>query len=61
MSDYRQDIFLMISVAAVITNAGLAVFTMDVLDSYSEAFRFWTFILFQWVCFALQVRWNIAH
>jgi hypothetical protein len=51
----------MISVAAVITNAGLAVFTMDVLDSYSEAFRFWTFILFQWVCFALQVRWNIAH
>jgi hypothetical protein len=45
----------MISVAAVITNAGLAVFTMDDLDGYSETFRFWTFILFQWVCFALQV------
>ncbi len=44
----------MISVAAVITNAGLTVFTMDVLDGWSEAARYWVFILFQWVCFSLQ-------
>ncbi len=49
-----QDIFLVISVAAVVTNAGLTAFTMDVLDDYSEALRFWIFILFQWVCFSLQ-------
>lgn len=44
----------MISIIAVVTNAGLTVFTMDVLDSYSETFRYWVFILFQWVCFILQ-------
>lgn len=50
-----QTIFLLISVAAVVTNAGLAVFTMTVLDKYSIELRFWTFILFQWVCFGLQM------
>eukprot|EP01031_Cornospumella_fuschlensis_P027354 gene27354-33040_t len=49
-----QTIFLMIAIAAVITNAGLTVFTMDALDDYSLTFRFWVFILFQYVCFSLQ-------
>lgn len=51
----RQTIFLVITIIAVITNAALTVFTMDALDGYSEVFRYWIFILFQWVCFALQV------
>lgn len=49
-----QSIFLMIAVIAVVTNAGLTVFTMSVLDDYSEVFRYWVFILFQWVVFAFQ-------
>lgn len=50
-----QTIFLMIAVIAVITNAGLTVFTMGVIDQYSRDFNYWVFILFQWVLFALQV------
>eukprot|EP00600_Ochromonadales_sp_CCMP1393_P002315 CAMPEP_0174981828 /NCGR_PEP_ID=MMETSP0004_2-20121128/16120_1 /TAXON_ID=420556 /ORGANISM="Ochromonas sp., Strain CCMP1393" /LENGTH=728 /DNA_ID=CAMNT_0016233643 /DNA_START=101 /DNA_END=2287 /DNA_ORIENTATION=+ len=49
-----QDIFLLLSVAAVITNAGLITFTMTTLDRYSTSTKFWIFVLFQWVCFALQ-------
>jgi len=49
-----QTIFLMIAVIAVITNAALTVFTMTVIDSWSLAWRFWVFILFQWICFVLQ-------
>jgi len=30
--DHRQEIFLIITVAAVVTNAGLAIFTMQGLD-----------------------------
>ena len=44
----------MIAVIAVITNAGLTVFTMTVLDSWSLGLRYWVFILFQWICFILQ-------
>lgn len=51
----RQTIFLLLSIAAVLTNAGLIAFTMDVLDPYSESVRFWVFIGFQWICFSLQV------
>lgn len=51
-----QTIFLMLAVIAVLTNAGLTCFTMNVLDSFDESLRFWVFILFQWVCFALQVQ-----
>eukprot|EP01039_Chlorochromonas_danica_P004477 gene4477-4905_t len=50
-----QSIFLMISVAAVITNAALTVFTMDTLDSFSFQLRMWIFVGFQWVCFSLQM------
>ena len=51
----RQSIFLVLTVAAVVTNAGLAVFTMQNLDHLSTTARYWCFIGFQWVCFALQV------
>lgn len=52
---YRQSVFLIITVASVVTNAGLAVFTMQNLDSYSTVTRYWCFIGFQWICFSLQV------
>jgi hypothetical protein len=53
----RQTIFLLLSVAAVLTNAGLIAFTMDETDKYSIEVKYWVFIAFQWVCFSLQVRW----
>ena len=49
-----QDIFTFLSVAAVVTNAGLAVFTMDTFDNFSDSVRMWMFICFQYVCFMLQ-------
>jgi anoctamin-10/anoctamin-7 len=52
---FWQDILLIIATVSVVTNAGLIVFTMSTLNRYSDAFRFWTFILFQWVCLAIQV------
>lgn len=53
--NHRQSVFLMITVASVVTNAGLAVFTMQDLDAYATNTRYWCFIGFQWVCFSLQV------
>lgn len=50
-----QTIFLIITVAAVITNAALTVFTMDTLNHFSFQLRMWIFIGFQWTCFTLQV------
>ena len=49
-----QSIFLLLTVASVITNAALIVFTMNDLDGYSDKFRYWIFIGFQWVCFSTQ-------
>lgn len=46
---------MLISIASVITNAGLTVFTMDVTDDFSKPARYWIFILFQWICFSIQV------
>mmetsp|Transcript_10913 Transcript_10913/g.16433 ORF Transcript_10913/g.16433 Transcript_10913/m.16433 type:complete len:222 (+) Transcript_10913:1469-2134(+) len=41
---------------AVITNAGLIVFALDIFPpQYSLAFKYWVFILFQWVIFFIQV------
>jgi hypothetical protein len=51
----RQSIFLLISVISVVTNAGLTVFTMNTLNQFTDATRYWIFVLFQWVCFILQV------
>jgi hypothetical protein len=52
---YRQQIFTIIASVACITNAALSVFTMDVFNDYTPWFRMWFFILFQWICFAIQV------
>ena len=53
----RQEIFTIISAAACITNAALSVMTMDVLNNYSDMFRMWFFVLFQWICFLIQVHY----
>ena len=50
----------MVTVASVVTNAGLAVFTMEQLDAFSTAARFWFFIGFQWSAFALLVIYCIT-
>jgi len=49
-----QTIFTFISIAAVITNAGLICFTMDVLDAYSNYGRLWIFVGFQWCLIGIQ-------
>jgi len=49
-----QTIFMGITVASVVTNAGIAVFTMQNLRDMPIAHQFWVFIIFQWVCFSLQ-------
>jgi anoctamin-10/anoctamin-7 len=41
-------------VSAVVTNAALIVFTMDLLNHYSTYRKFWIFIGFQWVMFTGQ-------
>lgn len=54
-SPYRQLIFTITTIAAVVTNAALVVFTMDYLDNHSLNFRFWFFCIFQWCIFGLLV------
>eukprot|EP01041_Mallomonas_annulata_P005923 gene5923-11952_t len=49
-----QKLFLLISIVAVSTNAGLVVFTMNVLRDWKAPGRFWVFIGFQAVCFGIQ-------
>jgi len=49
-----QSLLLFTAICAVITNAALTVFTMNVLDNFSDSFRFWIFIGFQWICFSAQ-------
>lgn len=49
-----QTIFTVVSVAAVLTNAGLTCFTMDTLDSYSDSTKYIVFIVFQLSCFSVQ-------
>lgn len=49
-----MSIFQILSVVAVITNAGLICFTMDVLWQYSRFGRVWVFIGFQWLLIFIQ-------
>jgi uncharacterized protein YoxC len=49
-----QTIFMIISIASVVTNASLTIFTMSVTDHFSEFMRFWLYIGFQWSCFTIQ-------
>jgi hypothetical protein len=57
-SFFRQGILTVLVTIAVITNAGLIVFALDIFPKgYSTAFQYWVFILFQWILFFLQVCW----
>ena len=47
-------IFSVVTTICVVTNAGLIVFTMEVLKMYSDMTRMWVFIGFQWALFSLQ-------
>jgi len=47
-------IFSVVTTICVVTNAGLIVFTMEVLKMYSDMTRMWVFIGFQWALFTLQ-------
>lgn len=49
-----MSIFNLTATICVVTNAGLVVFTMNVLDSYSLYARMWVFVSFQWFCFIAQ-------
>jgi hypothetical protein len=49
-----QSVFTLISIIAIVTNAGLICFTMDVLRGFSLVSRIWIFFTFQWLLIALQ-------
>lgn len=50
-----QDILTILSTLAVVTNAGIIVFTMNIFDDETDHTRFWIFILFQWVLLGFQL------
>lgn len=49
-----QTIFELVITAAVISNAGMIVFTMNIVSDYSTFTQLWIFIGFQWVLFTIQ-------
>ncbi|CAM9174547.1 unnamed protein product, partial [Ectocarpus fasciculatus] len=49
-----QAVMSIISVIAIVTNAGLICFTMDVLDDFSLSERIWIFFTFQWLLILVQ-------
>ena len=49
-----QSIFMIIAMAAVVTNAGITCFTMTVIPLGQNQLKLWIFIGFQWTCFLLQ-------
>lgn len=49
-----QTVFELMATLAVIANAALVAFTMNIFDNYSLIFRFWLFISAQWFIFSLQ-------
>ena len=49
-----QTVFELMATLAVIANAALVAFTMNIFDNYSLTFRFWLFISSQWFIFSLQ-------
>lgn len=50
-----QHILEIMSSLAVMTNAGIIVFTMNTFDEKSHSFRLWYFILFQWILLGFQM------
>jgi hypothetical protein len=49
-----QTIFEILLTSAVVTNAAMIVFTMEIIQNFRTYQRFWIFIGFQWVIFSLQ-------
>ena len=47
-----MTIYELLTVLAVLTNAGLLVYTIDVMPSYSPSDHVWAFITFQFVCYS---------
>ena len=56
-----RQMFYVIVIAAVITNAGIAVFTLTQFDYFGQYLKLWVFIGFQWACFSIQIfiRWLV--
>ena len=55
-----QTIFDLVIAAAVIVNAGMIVFTMDMVSQYSTFTQAWIFIGFQWVLFSIQALIRVS-
>lgn len=49
-----QAVFSVISLVAIVTNAGLICFTMSVLEDFDFSTRVWIFFAFQWVMILAQ-------
>ena len=49
-----QDILQITSVAAVVTNAALVVYTMDLTNDFSDVGQLWIFIGFQYTIFVIM-------
>ena len=54
------EIMQVTSLAAVITNAGLVCFTMDITAGLSRAGQLWIFIGFQYTIFAFMAAFSAA-
>ncbi|CAE7421492.1 Ano5, partial [Symbiodinium microadriaticum] len=54
-----QEVFTVIAVISVITNAGLVCFTMQTLDHFKLSTRIWVFVGYQWSCFSLMYLCSI--
>jgi hypothetical protein len=50
-----EGVFNMIAYVAVVTNAGLAVFTLTIFDAFSVSSRMWLFVSFQYTCFLVMI------
>jgi len=46
--------FMLIVISAVITNAGISVFTLTQFNYLNGTYKIWMFIIFQWACFSVQ-------
>merc|ERR1711967_24640 len=55
-----KTIFELTSYAAVLSNAGIVCFTMDILDGMSLAWKVWLFILFQYFLLSIMVATSVA-
>jgi len=44
---------MLIVTAAVVTNAGISVFTLTQFGYLDSSYKIWAFIIFQWACFGV--------